>query len=126
MKKIRFCAAATAFLLLLSTSVPVYAGTWTAHEDKTWSYVNDEGESVKGWIKEDGKTYYLDENGVLLTGWIEDSEKTYYLDEEGVLKTGWFKLKGSWYYFDEDGVLAKNTWIDNYYVNSEGKMKGIR
>ncbi len=106
MKRIRICAAAISFLMLLSTSMPVYAGTWTQHEDKTWIYVDNNGES--------------------LTGWIEDGEKTYYLDEGGVRKTGWFKLKGCWYYFDEKGVLAKDQWIDNYYVNSEGKMKGIR
>lgn len=106
MKRIRICAAAISFLMLLSMSMPVYAGTWTQHEDKTWTYVDDDGES--------------------LTGWIEDGEKTYYLDEDGVRKTGWFKLKGCWYYFDENGVLAKDQWIDNYYVNSEGKMKGIR
>lgn len=106
MNRIRTTAVAISFLMMLASATPVFAGTWTEHEDKTWTYVDDNGES--------------------LTGWIEDGEKTYYLDEDGNLKTGWFKLKGSWYYFDEDGVLAKNTWIDNYYVNSEGKMKGIR
>lgn len=106
MNRTRIAAVAISFLMMLSAATPVYAGTWTEHDDKTWTYVDDNGESV--------------------TGWIEDGEKTYYLDENGVLKTGWFKLKGSWYYFDENGVLAKNTWIDNYYVNDEGKMKEVR
>ena len=106
MNRKRMMAVAISFLMILSSAVPAYAGTWTSHEDKTWTYVNDEGES--------------------LTGWIVDGEKTYYLDEEGHLKTGWFKLKGSWYYFDEKGVMAKETWIDNYYVNEEGKLKDIR
>ncbi len=106
MNRIRSGVVLFSFLMALSIATPVYAGTWIGHEDKTWTYVDSSGQS--------------------LTGWIEDGEKTYYLDEDGVLKTGWFKLKGSWYYFDEDGVLARDQWIDNYYVNSEGKMKEIR
>ena len=106
MNRIRVLAVVISFLIALTPAVPAYAGTWTEHEDKTWTYVDDKGES--------------------LTGWIEDGEKTYYLDEDGDRKTGWFKLKGSWYYFDANGVLAKDKWIDNYYVNSEGKMKGVR
>ena len=106
MKRIPVIALTLSCILAIFPVMPVFAGTWTEHEDKSWTYVNDDGES--------------------LTGWIEDGEKTYYLDEDGFRKTGWFKLKGSWYYFDQNGVLAKNTWIDNYYVNEEGKMKEIR
>lgn len=106
MRRIRITAMIFSLLMMLMSSMPVYAGTWTSGEDGTWTYINDDGESV--------------------TGWIEDGEKTYYLGEDNKLKTGWFKSKGSWYYFDEDGIMAKDTWVDNYYVNSEGKMKGIK
>ncbi len=107
MRRATAAAVVVSFLMMLFSVLPVYAGTWTEHEDKTWTYTDEEGKS--------------------LTGWIEDGDgKTYYLDEDGILKTGWFKQKGSWYYFDEKGVLAKDTWVDNYYVNAEGKMKGVR
>ncbi len=106
MRRARITALIFSFLMILMSAMPVYAGTWTRGDDETWSYVNDDGETV--------------------TGWIEDGEKTYYLEDNGKLRTGWYKSKGSWYYFDEDGVLVKDTWIDNYYVNTEGKLKGIK
>ncbi len=106
MNRKRITAVILSFLMTLVFCVPVYAGTWTEHEDKTWTYIDEDGERVNGWI--------------------EDGSKTYYLDKEGNRKTGWYKEKGSWYYFNEDGVMATDTWIDNYYVNSEGKWKGTR
>ena len=106
MSKRKSAVMVFSFLLMLLCAAPVYGGTWTQHEDDTWTYTDDDGESVTGWIEDDGKTYYL--------------------DTEGNLKTGWVKSKGSWYYFDEDGVMAADTWVDNYYVNSEGKWKGTR
>ena len=93
-------------LMMLIFCIPVFAGTWTEHDDHTWTYLNDDGESV--------------------TGWINDNSKTYYLDKDGCKKTGWLKSKGCWYYFNENGEMASNTWIDNYYVNSDGKWKGTR
>ena len=106
MKQKRIASVTRSFLIMLLSSLPSYAGTWTEHEDHTWTYVNDDGESI--------------------TGWIDDNNNRYYLDKDGNKKTGWFKTKGSWYYFDKDGVMAKDTWIDNYYVNSDGKWKGTR
>lgn len=106
MKHSRITVMMFSFLMLLLSALPVYAGTWTRGEENTWTYLNEDGESV--------------------TGWIEDNKKTYYLDDDGKLKTGWFKSKGSWYYFNEDGILEKDKWIDNYYVNSEGKLKDIK
>ena len=106
MKQKRIASVTLSFLIMLLSSLPSYAGTWTEHEDHTWTYVNDDGESI--------------------TGWIDDNNNRYYLDKDGNKKTGWFKTKGSWYYFDKDGVMAKDTWIDNYYVNSDVKWKGTR
>ena len=86
MSKRKSAVMVFSFLLMLLCAAPVYGGTWTQHEDDTWTYTDDDGESVTGWIEDDGKTYY----------------------------------------FDEDGVMAADTWVDNYYVNSEGKWKGTR
>lgn len=101
MNKKHIFTLALSFTFMLLSAVPTLAGTWEAQADDTWIYYNDDGESV--------------------TGWIDDDEDKYYLDDEGNKKTGWFKSSGSWYYFDEDGILASDTWVDNYYVNAEGK-----
>ena len=103
----KFLASVTlSLLMMLIFCVPAFAGTWTEHDDHTWTYLNDDGESVTGWINDNGKTYYL--------------------DKEGCKKTGWLKSKGCWYYFNENGEMASTTWIDKYYVNSDGKWKGTR
>lgn len=99
-------AVTLSFLMMLLSAFPAFAGTWTEHDDGSWTYLDDNGESI--------------------TGWIDDGENRYYLNDDGFRQTGWFKLKGSWYYFDEDGVMASDTWIDNYYVNSDGKWKGTK
>ena len=102
----RLTVVALSSLMMLLSIFPVFAGTWTEHDDGTWTYLNDDGESV--------------------VGWIEDDDHVYHLDKDGLKTTGWFKSKGAWYYFDEDGVMASDTWIDNYYVNPDGKWKGTR
>ena len=32
----------------------------------------------------------------------------------------------SWYYLNNNGTLAQDQWIDNYYVDSTGKMTKIQ
>ena len=78
---------ALSFTLMLLSAVPVFAGTWVAGDDSTWTYLDENGESITGWIDDDGDRYYL--------------------NEDGTRKTGWYKTKGSWYYFEEDGVLCR-------------------
>ncbi|MEG2349246.1 MAG: hypothetical protein RSB57_01890 [Hungatella sp.] len=101
MNKKYILTCALSLTLMLVSVVPTFAGTWIEQDNNTWEYQNDDGEYV--------------------TGWIDDGTNRYYLDEDGVKKTGWFKSKGCWYYLDEDGILASSTWIDNYYVNADGK-----
>lgn len=37
------------------------------------------------------------------------------------MKKGWQKIDGIWYYFyGGDGTMAHDTWINGYYVNSNG------
>ena len=87
MKRIRICAAAISFLMLLSTSMPVYAGTWTQHEDKTWIYVDNNGESLTGWIEDGEKTYYLDEGGVRKTAGIILTRRAFWPKTSGSITT---------------------------------------
>lgn len=36
--------------------------------------------------------------------------------------TGWQELDSSWYYFDTTtGEMAKDTWVDGYYLTSKGQ-----
>ncbi|WP_294378344.1 hypothetical protein [uncultured Clostridium sp.] len=40
---------------------------------------------------------------------------------EGMMnKGGWRNIDRNWYYFYSDGKMARNTWIDGYYVNNNG------
>lgn len=38
-------------LMMLIFCVPVFAGTWTEHDDHTWTYLNDDGEASPGLDK---------------------------------------------------------------------------
>ena len=86
---------------------PHFAGDWRQTELNVWKYIRYDGTNATGWLEVDGNRYYLDENG---------NRKSDY----------WYKENGSWYYLDEDGVMAKNTWIDNYYVDSTGRFEKKR
>ena len=79
---------------------------WTKTTSNVWHCVNEKGENVSGWVIH--------------------NDSTYYLDKDGLMKTGWIKYKNSWYYLDEEGKLKMEQWIDNCYVNDEGKMTKIR
>lgn len=95
-----------------------------------WCYFNQEGALVMNtWYQipylDTTKWYYFDDQGYMADGWILKNQKWYYLSPasdqtQGMMCTGWHLIKEKWYYLNEDGDLAVNTWIDHYYVNSEG------
>lgn len=101
MNKSHIFIFALSLTITLVSTVSVSAGTWVDNGNSTWTYLNEDGEN--------------------LTGWIDDGDHKYYLNEDGSRKTGWHKTKGSWYYFEENGTLAADTWVDNYYVDFEGR-----
>ena len=46
----------------------------------------------------------------------------YYLGSDGAMKTGWFKAyDGYWYYANTSGRIMKNTTIDGYKLNNQGR-----
>lgn len=51
---------------------------------------------------------------------MNQGETWYYLSGSGAAFTGWQKIGNTWYYFYDDCRMAANTWINNYYVNSDG------
>ena len=98
---------ALAFACRFNCFFPSLHGVWRHTEDKLWHYLQVYVTKATGWLEVDGNRYYLDENG---------NRKSDY----------WYKEDGAWYYLDEDGVMAKNTWIDNYYVDSTGRFEKKR
>ena len=73
-----------------------------------------------GWQQIGSDWYYFDDNGVMQTGWQQIHEKWYYLGDDGVMLTGWQKIHEKWYYFDNSGVMLTDTYIDGYYIDSDG------
>lgn len=53
-------------------------------------------------------------------GWVEEDGVWYHLDENGEVQTGWCWIDGECYYFNENGAMASDTWIGEYYVDSNG------
>ncbi|MBZ0312656.1 pectinesterase family protein [Clostridium butyricum] len=117
---------------------------WNQNEDKTWFFINSNGEKVQGWLKDgalwyhlnpdgsmqtgwlkdnDGAWYYLSNNGSMKTGWLRDSNgKWYYLNEDGSMKTGWLKDNdGKWYYLNQSGEMIVDTVVDGYVLSSNGQ-----
>ena len=99
-----------------------------------------------GWVKE-GSTWYYLENGALarnkwvgnywlgadgkmaISSWVDNDR--YYVDANGawvkdakrpeVKKNGWIKEGSTWYYL-ENGALARNKWVGNYWLGTDGEM----
>ena len=104
-------------------SGPVIKTGWYQYNGN-WYYL-DENEMMKtGWIKSEGKWYYLDSrSGKMLTGWIEDKGNWYYLNSSGEMRIGWLEDNENLYYLNDSGVMVKDTYIDSYYLGSDGVCK---
>lgn len=111
--------------------------------DDNWYYFSTNGVMVTDeWIGD----YYLDGSGIwqedykvdrwiiCTNGWwychadgsytISDWEiidgKKYYFDKDGWMVIGWNLIENNWYYFQNNGELTVDTWIGEYYVDSDG------
>ena len=107
------------------------AGQWKM-EEKHWTFLNEQGNKLMGWIVSNGEWYYLDENGNMKTGWLLDNGKWYFLSTEisaktGRALTGWQWIDGYCYFFstvDDNslGILYVNRMTpDGYHVNQSGQ-----
>lgn len=117
--------------------------------DDAWDKVFDRFDNDEGWGKRDGYIYYYDEDGVSLKGVQKIDGKTYYFNRiDGAMETGWQIVDGKrayfdkdkgyqltkqwvkdgddWYFVDENGIAKKSAWIQDggntYYVKSNGKI----
>ena len=106
-------------------------GQWKM-EEKHWTFLNEQGNKLTGWIVSNGEWYYLDENGNMKTGWLLDNGKWYFLSTEmsaktGRALTGWQWIDGYCYFFstvDDNslGILYVNRMTpDGYHVNQSGQ-----
>lgn len=117
--------------------------------DEAWDKVFDRFDNDEGWGKRDGYIYYYDEDGVSLKGVQKINGKTYYFNRvDGARESGWQVVDGKrcyfnkkkgyqlfnqwiqdnddWYFLGEDGPVKKMEWVNdggkNYYLKADGKM----
>lgn len=75
------------------------------------------------WAKNASGKWTLYENGMPASGWKQVSGSWYYLDAEGSMQTGWLNIGYDWYYLNSGGDMAYNTYVDGYYLDSNGVMQ---
>ena len=87
-----------------------------------WYYLDGSGAmAVQGKRVIGGVTYCFKSDGKMCVGWYQDDVGWwYYADSNGALAKGWKSIGGKYYYFYQDNHMASNTFIDNYFVNTDG------
>ncbi|WP_252249123.1 hypothetical protein [Clostridium sp. VAP23] len=96
---------------------------WYKDATGKWYLLQESGAMQRGWYKDtNGEWYLLQESGSMKNGWYKDTNgKWYLLQENGSMKKGWYKdTNGTWYYLNSDGSMAHDTYINGYYVDSNG------
>ena len=99
---------------------------WFKDSNNRWYHLGTSGAMTTGWFKDsNNKWYHLGTSGAMTIGWFKDSDnKWYHLGASGAMTIGWLKdTDGKWYYLNSDGSMAYDTYIDGYYVNSNGVYK---
>lgn len=99
--------------------------------NQAWYYFGADGYMLTGWQFINNQWYYLTESeqgqGAMVTGWHYDVgyQKWFYLGSDGAMLTGWQYINDKWYYLNPisdgtRGAMAADTYIGDYYVNSDG------
>ena len=84
---------------------------WKYQSSVTGQYLTNQ------WSLIGGKWYHFDAQGNMQTGFFDVDGATYYCDNSGAMvSNGWMGSN----YFYPDGRLARDTWINGYYVNADG------
>lgn len=120
---------------------------WIKNGD-AWYYSTTSGELQTGWIVCDNKSFYLNndsmklQTGLISTpigmaymqtsgentlGWSKINGDWYYFETKeykgcriSIAKIGWLENRESWYYFYPDGKMAREAYIDGYFLDSQG------
>ena len=127
----------------MATNSWVDNGRYFVGDNGAW--VKDAKRTKQGWVKQANSWYYYEANGALAknkwidglywlnsdgkmatNSWVDNNR--YYVDSNGVWvkdakrKQGWIKQANSWYYYESNGTLARNKWIGDYWLGTDGKM----
>lgn len=98
--------------------------TWEQTGLYWYAYHPSTGDVYKNrWISYEGGKFYVDRYGRLKTNtWITASSgNRYYVGASGRYYTSqWVLSSGKYYYLQDNGVMAKDQWVDGYYVGSDG------
>ncbi|MFD0769845.1 hypothetical protein ACFQZ1_13610 [Bacillus sp. CGMCC 1.60114] len=86
-----------------------------------WYFLDQNGAMKSGWQSIDNHWYYLNApSGDMQVGWKQLDGKWYYLNNSGVMQTGWVSTGGKWYYFYDSGEMAHDTYVNGYWLGSDG------
>ena len=76
---------------------------------------------VDRWIICTNGWWYCHADGsYTISDWEIIDGKKYYFDKDGWMVIGWNLIENNWYYFQNNGELTVDTWIGEYYVDSDG------
>lgn len=89
-------------------------------DDGVWYYLGNDGGMRTGWQKVNGDWYYFSGSGAMKTGWMYDGLNWFYLSSGGAMTIGWKQIGVDWFYFYSNGAMAKNTYIDGWYLDENG------
>lgn len=100
-----------------------YTG-WLSISGKKYYYDRNTGIMYRSrWAAGTNYKYYFNKNGVAIASqWLNYNGNRYYFRSNSTMATGWVKIGKYYYYFNTStGIMAKNTWVGNYYVDSNGR-----
>lgn len=96
-------------------------------EDGKWSYVNEDGSKITGWLLDgDDNWYFMNQDGIMQTGMIIRNGQSYFLGANGAMLTGWQTINGAKYYFrpgNGDMFVGEQTIEGELYTfGADGKL----
>lgn len=94
--------------------------------DGKWYHFRKYGEmDTSKWIG----SYYVKSDGAMAANELvydPTYNSSFYFDENGkYLNKQWKEIDGEWYYFKDGGYMAKNEWVDSYFIKGNGRMAKI-
>ena len=59
----------------------------------------------------------------VLEGWKQNDIGWWYRQVDGTYPSdSWKNINKKWYYFNDNGYMVENSWVENYYLGSDGAM----
>ncbi|SFG63692.1 hypothetical protein [Oribacterium sp. WCC10] len=91
------------FGLVVMFALTSFAGKWHWGDYGWWYELSDGSYAKNGLWSIDGEKYAFDSHG-----WM--------------ISNDWFQGTKGWYYCTNSGAVARNQWVGNYYMGSDGIM----